>query len=151
MFHWYSMPKFSQKYPVVLEKKFILLFLLYFSNSGHLGSNVTILRPRSQIMLHAKFQNYWSSSCTEGVWKFVFKCWRMTDDARRTHWYANSSLWPFGPGQLIIIHTKFQAPEPSSSVVEDFLYILFLNPRPLLQDQFGPGKWAFWFQPRKLL
>ena len=64
----------------------------------------------------------------------------MTDDARRTHWYANSSLWPFGPGQLIIIHTKFQAPEPSSSVVEDFLYILFLNPRPLLQDQPGPGK-----------
>ena len=29
MFHWYSMPKFSQKYPAVLEKKLILLFLLF--------------------------------------------------------------------------------------------------------------------------
>ena len=29
MFHWYSMPKFSQKYPVVLEKKLILLILLF--------------------------------------------------------------------------------------------------------------------------
>ena len=29
MFHWYSMQKFSQKYPVVLEKKLILLFLLF--------------------------------------------------------------------------------------------------------------------------
>ena len=28
MFHWYSMPKLSQKYPVVLEK-LILLFLLF--------------------------------------------------------------------------------------------------------------------------
>ena len=26
-----------KKYPVVLEKKLILLFLLFFSNSGHLG------------------------------------------------------------------------------------------------------------------
>ena len=29
MFHWYSMPKFSQKDPAVLEKKLILLFLLF--------------------------------------------------------------------------------------------------------------------------
>ena len=29
MFHSYSMPKFSQKYPAVLEKKLILLFLLF--------------------------------------------------------------------------------------------------------------------------
>ena len=29
MVHWYSMPKFSQKYPEVLEKKLILLFLLF--------------------------------------------------------------------------------------------------------------------------
>ena len=29
MFHSYSMPKFSQKYPTVLEKKLILLFLLF--------------------------------------------------------------------------------------------------------------------------
>ena len=29
MFHYYSMPKFSQKYIVVLEKKLILLFLLF--------------------------------------------------------------------------------------------------------------------------
>ena len=29
MFHSYSMPKFSQKYPVVLEKKLILLFLQF--------------------------------------------------------------------------------------------------------------------------
>ena len=29
MFHWYSMQKFSQKYPVVLEKRFILLFLVF--------------------------------------------------------------------------------------------------------------------------
>ena len=27
-----------------------------------------------------------------------FQVW--TDDARRTHWYGNSSLWPFGPGEL---------------------------------------------------
>ena len=29
MFHSYSMTKFSQKYPAVLEKKLILLFLLF--------------------------------------------------------------------------------------------------------------------------
>ena len=29
MFHQYSMPKFSQKYPAILEKKMILLFLLF--------------------------------------------------------------------------------------------------------------------------
>ena len=29
MFHLYSMPKFNQKYPAVLEKKLILLFLLF--------------------------------------------------------------------------------------------------------------------------
>ena len=29
IFHWSATPKFSQKYPVVLEKKFILLFLLF--------------------------------------------------------------------------------------------------------------------------
>ena len=29
MFHWYSTPKFSQKYPALLEKKLILLFLLF--------------------------------------------------------------------------------------------------------------------------
>ena len=27
MFHWYSMPNFSQKYPVVLEKLIFLFFL----------------------------------------------------------------------------------------------------------------------------
>ena len=29
MFHWYSMTKLSQKYPAVLKKKLILLFLLF--------------------------------------------------------------------------------------------------------------------------
>ena len=42
------MPKFSQMYPVVLEK-LILSVLLLFSSSGYLGnstwSNFTILRP----------------------------------------------------------------------------------------------------------
>ena len=28
-----------------------------------------------------------------------------------------------------MLHTKFQAPEPSSSGEEDFKYISFLNPR----------------------
>ena len=57
-FHFYSSENlcfidipcnFSQKYPVVLGKKFILLFLLFFRNCGHLGFLTslyfTILRP----------------------------------------------------------------------------------------------------------
>ena len=28
MFHWYSMQKFSQKYPTVLDRKLFLLFLV---------------------------------------------------------------------------------------------------------------------------
>ena len=39
-------------------------------------------------------------------------------------------------GILQILHTKFQAPEPSSSGKEDITYILFSNPRRPLQGHF---------------
>ena len=76
-----------------------------FSNGGHLWYstqlNFTISRPCSQVMPHVKFENCRSSGFIEYVWRFGFKCWRTTDDARTgcwlvgfniTHWYENSSL-----------------------------------------------------------
>ena len=48
MFHWYSMPKFSQKYPAILEKKLILLFLLFLVMAGILD-----IRPETLVAGHA--------------------------------------------------------------------------------------------------
>ena len=61
-----------------LEKKSILLFLLFFSNGGHLGHlawpTFTIPRPWSQFMLHVKFANCRSSSfLEEDVWTICFQ------------------------------------------------------------------------------
>ena len=30
----------------------------------------------------------------------MFEYLFLSVDGRRTHWYGNSSLWPFGPGEL---------------------------------------------------
>ena len=47
-------------------------------------------------MLHVKYENCRSSSFIEDVKVLI-------DDARLTHWYGNSSLWPFRPGELKIV------------------------------------------------
>ena len=65
MFHENCMPKSSQKYPVVLEKTFILLFVLFLATAAILDirpdPNFTVLRHWSQFMLHVKFENCRSS------------------------------------------------------------------------------------------
>ena len=105
------MPKFRQIYPVVLEKKFILLFLLFlvtaaildfqpdpilqFWDPGVRSCSMWNLRTMGPVVLQKKMFEYLFLG-VDGhiVWR------RTTHDARRTHWYDNSSLWPFGPGEL---------------------------------------------------
>ena len=101
-----------------------------FSNSGHLGystwPNFIILRPWSQIMHHENFQNCRSSSFKdEDVWVFVFKCWRTMHNAHRTHWYGNSSLWPFRPGELIMVSIYQDRHQISGFLTELWLMLVF--------------------------
>ena len=49
-------------------------------------------------MLPVKFQNCRFSTFIEEGFHICFQV--LTHDARRTHWYGNSLLWPFGPGEL---------------------------------------------------
>ena len=58
-------------------------------------------------MLHVIFQNCRSSSFIE-EWICLNICLQvLTKDARRTHWYCNSSLWPFWPGELKSVKDAF--------------------------------------------
>ena len=69
------MQTFNQIYQMVLEKKLILLFLLFLVTAAILDSstwpNFTILRPWSQVMLHVKFENHGTSGFREEV---VWSC-----------------------------------------------------------------------------
>ena len=106
-FHWCSMPKFRQIYPVVLEKKFILLFLLFlvtaaildfqpdpilqFWDPGVRSCSMWNLRTMGPVVLQKKMFEYLFLGVDGQI------PWRRT-----THWYDNSSLWPFGPGDIRI-------------------------------------------------
>ena len=87
----------------------ILLFMIFFRKICHLvhltWPTFILLRPWSQIMLHVKFEWFYK----EDVWIFVFKCWQMTHNAHRMHWFGNSSLWPFQPGELKIEQHRMTA------------------------------------------
>ena len=48
------------------------------------------LRTVGPVVLWKKMFEYLFTS-VDGQW--------MMDDAQRTHWYGNSSLWSFGPGE----------------------------------------------------
>ena len=92
------------------EEDFLRVFTVYVCG-GHLGHVTktiwTNFRSPSLRSLHMKYEFNWPSSFREGVWK----CWRTTDDWRRTDAGRTPDArvtgillahqWAFGSGELI--------------------------------------------------
>ena len=72
------MPKFSQKYPAVLEKKLILLFLLFLVMAAILETTLLIffifiiLKTYVPLIFHAKIQPKISSGSGEKIDFVIF-------------------------------------------------------------------------------
>ena len=64
-------------------------------------------------MLHVKFENCKSNGLIEeDVFSTVDRQCTAHNACRpacRTHWYGNSSLWPFGPGELKRLKQNIQS------------------------------------------
>ena len=125
MFHWHSMPKFSQNIQWVWRKSWFVIFAI-FSNGGHLGystwPNFIILRPWSQVMLHVKFdipcQNSAkiSNGSGEKVDIVIFAIFSNGG-------HLGYSTWPnfiiLRPWSQVMLHVKFDIPCQNSAKISN--------------------------------